>query len=798
MATQAYDGERTAQDTEEIFRRLTERPAELLRFATAGSVDDGKSTLIGRLLYDSKQVLADQLEHVEQTSRQMGHDFLDLSLLTDGLRAEREQGITIDVAYRYFATAQRRFIIADTPGHEQYTRNMVTGASTADLVIVLIDARKGVVAQSRRHAFIASLLQIPHLVVCVNKMDMLAYDEEVFDSIVEEFERFAARLDIQDVTFIPISALKGDNVVERSPAMPWYQGPPLLYHLEHVHIASDRNLIDVRFPVQWVIRPRGAQGVGLGADAGARSTVGVPLRADVDARSTAGVPLRADVDARSTAGVPLRADVDAQSTTGVPARADYRAYAGQVAGGILREGDEVVVLPGGRRTTIAGIDTFDGPLREAFPPMSVALRLADEVDVGRGSLIARPHNQPAVASGFESLLCWMSERPLDCGRRYLVKHTTNTAAVGALEVRYRIEVDTLRRDERAATLALNDLGRVRVELTSPLVFDSYRRNRVTGSLIVIDEATNETVAAGVILDTEADTAGRDERAGGGGDPAGGGGDPAGGGGDPACGGGDPAGGGGDPAGGGGDPAGGGGDPAGGGGDPAGGGGEGAGMGRDGAADGEAPAKTERSPNVRWERETITRGERWAALGLTGATVWLTGLPAAGKSTIGRAIEERLVRAGRPAYLLDGDNLRHGLNGDLGFDECARAENVRRTAHVARLLAECGAVALVSLVSPYAADRELAASLHAAQELPFLEVFVNTPLARCEQRDPKGLYARARSGELQGLTGVGAPYEAPTAPGVVLGAPDEAIESAVDRVLEALAELGVIRPPAEGG
>ena len=687
MATQAHDGERTVQDTEEIFRRLTERPAELLRFATAGSVDDGKSTLIGRLLYDSKQVLADQLEHVEQASRRMGHDFLDLSLLTDGLRAEREQGITIDVAYRYFATAQRRFIIADTPGHEQYTRNMVTGASTADLVIVLIDARKGVVAQSRRHAFIASLLAIPHLVVCVNKMDTLAYDEEVFDSIVDEFERFAARLDIQDVTFIPISALQGDNVVDRSEAMPWYQGPPLLYHLEHVHIASDRNLIDVRFPVQWVIRPRSAEG------------------------------------------------------------AHHRAYAGQVAGGILRAGDEVVVLPGGQRTTVAGIDTFDGPVREAFPPMSVALRLADEVDAGRGSTIARPHNQPAVASSFESLMCWMSERPLDPARRYLVKHTTRTVAVGALEVRYRIEVDTLHRDERATALELNDLGRVRVELAAPLVFDSYRRNRATGSLIVIDEATNETVAAGVILDTEVEP---DERAGAGGEAGAAGGE------------------------GGVEP-----------GERRGAGGEA------GAAGGETAARTERSPNVRWERETITRGERWAALGLSGATVWLTGLPAAGKSTIGRAIEERLVRAGRPAYLLDGDNLRHGLNGDLGFDEAARAENVRRTAHVARLLAECGAVALVSLVSPYAADRELAATLHAAEELPFLEVFVSTPLVQCEQRDPKGLYARARAGELQGLTGLGAPYEAPAAPDVVVGAHGEAIEAAVDRVLEALAACGVM-------
>ena len=323
----------------DIFARLSERPAELLRFATAGSVDDGKSTLIGRLLYDSKQVLADQLEHVEQTSKRMGSDFLDLSLLTDGLRAEREQGITIDVAYRYFATAERRFIIADTPGHEQYTRNMVTGASTADLAIVLIDARKGMLPQSRRHAFISSLLRIPHLVVCVNKMDLVDFDEQVFRGIVDEFEDFAAKLEVPDVTFIPISALLGDNVVGRSEAMGWYQGSPLLYHLEHVHIASDRNLIDVRFPVQWVIRP-------------------------VERSPT-------------PSGSSL--------SSGSARVGDYRAYAGQVAGGVLRPGDDVVVLPGGRRTRIAGIDTFDGPVEEAFPPMSVALRLEDDIDVGRGT-----------------------------------------------------------------------------------------------------------------------------------------------------------------------------------------------------------------------------------------------------------------------------------------------------------------------------------------------------------------------------------------------------------------------------
>jgi bifunctional enzyme CysN/CysC len=641
----------------DVFKRLSERPAELLRFATAGSVDDGKSTLIGRLLYDSKQVLADQLEQVEQASKQMGSDFLDLSLLTDGLRAEREQGITIDVAYRYFATAQRRFIIADTPGHEQYTRNMVTGASTADLAIVLIDARKGMLPQSRRHAFISSLLRIPHLVVCVNKMDLVDFDQGVFEGIVEDFEGFAAKLDVPDVTFIPISALLGDNVVERSQAMDWYQGPPLLYHLEHVHIASDRNLIDVRFPVQWVIRPRSGAG------------------------------------------------------------SDYRAYAGQVAGGILRAGDEVVVLPSGQRSKIAAIDTFDGPVQEAFPPMSVALRLQDDIDVSRGSTIARAQNQPAVSSSFECQLCWMSEQPLSPHRRYLVKHTTRTAAVSAIDVRYRIDLGELHRDESARTLELNDLGRVRMELSSPLVFDSYRRNKVTGSLIVIDKASNETVAAGVILDTETEIE-------------------------------------------------------------------------------DAPTLEPRptqSPNVQWQRSELTRRTRWESLGHAGATIWFTGLPGSGKSTIAGTVEERLVAAGRPAFLLDGDNLRHGLNGDLGFDEDGRCENVRRTAHVARLFAEAGTIALVSLISPYGCDREVAAGLHSAHDLHFIEVFVDTPLEVCEQRDPKGLYARARAGEITGMTGVDAPYQPPEQPDLVLRSSEETVDRAVERVMQTLAAR-FLHPP----
>jgi bifunctional enzyme CysN/CysC len=657
----------SGESAAEVFRRLSDRPTDLLRFATAGSVDDGKSTLIGRLLYDSKQVLADQMEHVVQTSERRGDGYVNLALLTDGLRAEREQGITIDVAYRYFSTPRRKFIIADTPGHEQYTRNMVTGASTADLAIVLVDARKGVIAQSKRHAFISSLLGIPHVVVCVNKMDLVNFDEAVFDAIVEEFDAFAARLELPDVTFIPISALLGDNVVDRSEAMPWYQGPPLLYHLEHVHIASDRNLIDVRFPVQWVIRVGGHQ-------------------------------------VRS-------------HRPGTESVEDYRAYAGQLAGGIIRPGDEVVVLPGGQRTTVAGIDTYEGPVAEAFPPMSVALRLSDDIDVSRGSTIVRTQNQPSVSNRFECLLCWMSEQPLSPQRRYLVKHTTRTATVGTVDVRYRIDVETLRRDASASTLELNDLARVHLELSSPLVFDSYRRNRVTGSLIIIDAATNDTVAAAVILDTEVEGSAVDDTG--------------------------------------------------------------------------EETKTERSPNVRWQGTRMTRERRWSTLGHAGATLWFTGLPGAGKSTVAAAVEERLLALGQPAFLLDGDNLRHGLNGDLGFDEHARTENVRRTAHVARLLAESGTIALVSLVSPYAADRQAAAALHATDDLGFLEIFVDAPLELCEQRDPKGLYARARSGELSGMTGVGAPYEAPAQPDLVLGSFEETVEQEVERVLELLAARGLI-------
>jgi sulfate adenylyltransferase large subunit len=417
------------------------RTQELLRIATAGSVDDGKSTLIGRLLYDSKSILADQLEHVVQTSERRGDGYLNLALLTDGLRAEREQGITIDVAYRSFQTPRRRFILADTPGHEQYTRNMVTGASTADLSLVLIDARKGVSEQTHRHAYISSLLRIPHLVVCVNKMDLVDYDEAAFDRIVDELTDWAARLDLGDVTFIPISALHGDNVVERSVAMPWYAGAPLLYHLEHVVIAPDRNLSDVRFPVQWVIRPMTDE------------------------------------------------------------HHDYRGYAGQVAGGVLRPGAEMLVLPSGQRARIAGIDTYDGAIDCAFPTMSVTVRIDDELDISRGDMLVEPSDPPTAARELEAMVCWMADAPLRAGSRYVIKHTTRTARAVVAELDHRVDVNTL---EHVPTdqLGLNDIGRVRLRTSSPLMLDSYARNRTTGSFILIDQATNDTVASGMVLDAK--------------------------------------------------------------------------------------------------------------------------------------------------------------------------------------------------------------------------------------------------------------------------------------------------------
>ncbi len=608
------------------------RSGELLRLATAGSVDDGKSTLIGRLLYDAKALMADEVARAE----------VDLAHLIDGLRAEREQGITIDVAYRFFATPNRSFIIADTPGHVRYTRNMVTGASTADAALVLIDARSGIVEQSRRHASIAALLGIRHLIACVNKMDLLDFDEERFREIESGFAAMAERLGIEDASAIPMSALEGDNVVDASERTPWYGAPPLLTQLEQLEVAEDRNLEDVRFPVQLTVRDT-----------------------------------------------------------------DYRGYAGRVAGGVLRVGEEVLVLPAGERTTIARIDTPRGPVESVEPPLSATVVLADELDVGRGDMICGPASPPAVARHIEATVCWMHETPLRPGARYELKHTTRRVRATIEEVHSRVDMATLDSVEMSgppAQLELNDIGRVRLRTTAPLLADPYSRNRVSGAFILVDEATFETVGAGMIV-TASEEAGR---------PPG-----------------------------------------------------------------------PHSPDVVWHDPPMPRRERWDILGVRGATVWLTGLPGAGKSTIGEELERRLVAAGRPAYLLDGENLRHGLSADLGFSDADRHEHARRAANVASLLADTGNIAIVALVSPMAADRAYARELHEQADLPFIEAWVDTPLEVCERRDPAGLYRRAWAGELTGFTGVDAPYEEPDRPDVRLHGGDEPVERSVERLLEAL-------------
>lgn len=412
---------------------------ELLRFTTAGSVDDGKSTLIGRLLYDTKSIFQDQYDALAETTARRGEEGVNLALLTDGLRSEREQGITIDVAYRYFATPKRKFIIADTPGHLQYTRNMVTGASTANVALILIDARQGVVEQTRRHAIIASLLQIPHLLICINKMDLVNYDEQVYQNIQEEFEDFASKLDVYDIHFVPISALKGDNIVHRSKNTPWYEGPTLIYYLENVHIGSDHNFIDVRFPVQYVIRPN------------------------------------------------------------TDDFHDYRGYAGRIAGGVLKKGDKVTLLPSGFTTAIAKIDTFEGELEEAFPPSSVTILLEDDYDLSRGDMIVRENNQPDVKQDLDIMVCWFGEQPLKLRGKYLIRHTTNEARCIINDIRYKMDVNTLHRNLEDNDIQMNDIARITIRTTKPLFVDAYRKNRITGSVILIDEGTNNTVAAGMII-----------------------------------------------------------------------------------------------------------------------------------------------------------------------------------------------------------------------------------------------------------------------------------------------------------
>jgi bifunctional enzyme CysN/CysC len=593
------------------------RGSQLLRIATAGSVDDGKSTLIGRLLFDSKAIFEDQLGAVESASIARGHDGPDLALLTDGLRAEREQGITIDVAYRYFATPRRKFIIADTPGHIQYTRNMVTGASTADVALILIDARNGVLEQSRRHAFLATLLGIPHIVVCINKMDLVGFSQERYEEIRAEFRSFAMKLEVSDLSFVPMSALSGDNVVTRSQSMSWYEGLALLPLLEGIHVASDRNLIDARMPVQYVIRP--------------------------------------------------------QQRAGQP---DFRGYAGTIASGTFKPGDDVTVLPSGFSTTVTAVHGPGGrSISEAFSGQSVVIELGADIDVGRGDMLARPHNRPSVGQDIDAMVCWLSaDGALAAGGTYALLHTTHTTRASVSTLDYRLDVNTLHRDAVAPRLTLNEIGRVRLRTQRPLLFDPYRRNRETGSFILIDEASNNTVAAGMIL---------------------------------------------------------------------------------GAA--------QKDPYIVWHSGSVTRDQRPSQ----GATVWFTGLSGSGKSTIAMEVERRLVASGRPTYVLDGDNLRHGLNSGLGFTPADRAENVRRVGEVAKLMADAGLVVLVSLVSPFRADRDQARAIHTEIGLPFVEVFIDTPLELAEQRDPKGLYAKARAGEIPDFTGISSPYEPPESPELVI-------------------------------
>ena len=633
---------------------LDHEPTELLRIATAGSVDDGKSTLIGRLLLDSKAIYEDQLRAIERASSQRGDAELDLALLTDGLRAEREQGITIDVAYRYFSTPKRKFVIADTPGHVQYTRNMVTGASTAELAIVLIDARKGVLTQSRRHGYIAALLQIPHILVAVNKMDLVDYDETVFDAIAAEYRAFAEQLNMRSVAFIPIAALRGDNVVTESENMPWYTGPSLMHYLETVDVGGQRNEADFRFPVQLAVRPH----------------------------------------------------------------QDFRGFAGQVASGKVAVGDEVLVLPSRQTSRVRGIVAGGEQVQAAAQGDSIIISLEHEIDVSRGDMIVHPHNLPQLDNKLESTLCWLSTEPLDPQRGYLLQHTTRQVSATISQIHHRIDVDTLEQ-VAADTLGLNEIGQVLLHTTQPLFFDDYAANRVTGSFILIDAYSHNTVAAGMIRT------------------------------------------------------------------------------RSGAGEAVTPRSGRqiqplvrpRSTNVVWEGAAVNRTQREQRNGHKAAVLWFTGLSGAGKSTIAQALERRLFELGCQTFYLDGDNVRHGLNGDLGFSAAARKENIRRVAEVAKLAFDHGQIALCTFISPFREDRDQARALLPAGS--FLEVAVRCDIEECMRRDPKGLYKRALAGDLPEFTGVSSPYEEPLAPELTIATDALTVEQSVQVILLDLRHRGIL-------
>jgi len=609
----------------------------MLRFITCGSVDDGKSTLIGRLLYDSKLVFEDHLEALEADSKKVGTQGgeLDFALLVDGLAAEREQGITIDVAYRFFSTERRKFIVADTPGHEQYTRNMVTGASTADLAVVLIDARKGVLTQTRRHSFLVSLLGIRHVVLAVNKIDLVDYSQEVFEQIDRDYREFAAQIGLNDITSIPMSALQGDNITEVGQNLPWYSGLPLVSYLENVQVDNETQSLPFRMPVQWVNRP----------------------------------------------------DLD------------FRGFSGQIAGGTVHPGDSIRVLPSGRASTVDRIVTFDGDLEEAVAGQSVTITLVDEIDISRGDVLATSLAPPAVADQFEAHIVWMDDHEMLPGRPYLLKIGARTVSATLAQPKYKVNVNTLEH-VAARTLELNEIGVCNINLDRPIPFDPYDENRDMGGFILIDRFTNATVAAGLLH-----------------------------------------------------------------------------------------FALRRSDNVHWQAIEVDKNAHALQKGQKPCVVWFTGLSGSGKSTIANIVEQKLLEQGRHTYLLDGDNVRHGLNKDLGFTDADRVENIRRVSEVSGLMVDAGLIVLVSFISPFAAERQMARER--LEDGEFIEVYVKTPIEVAEERDPKGLYLKARRGELANFTGIDSPYEAPEAPELTVDTTSLPPEAAADTIIGYLRERGFI-------
>jgi bifunctional enzyme CysN/CysC len=618
---------------------------EMLRFITCGSVDDGKSTLIGRLLYDSKLVFEDHLSALEADSKKIGTQGgeLDFALLVDGLAAEREQGITIDVAYRFFSTEHRKFIVADTPGHEQYTRNMVTGASTAEVAVILIDARKGVLTQTRRHSYLVSLLGIRHVIVAVNKLDLVDYSQHVFDTIETSYRAFAAEIGLTDIVCIPISALRGDNITTSSPNTPWYDGPTLVGHLESVEVRDDTDGCSFRMPVQWVNRPN----------------------------------------------------------------LDFRGFSGQIVGGSVRPGDRVRILPSGRESRVARIVTADGDLEEAAAGQSVTITLADEVDVSRGDVLGAASDPPGIADQFECHLVWMSEQPMLPGRPYLLKLGARTVGATVAQPKYKVNVNTLEH-AAARTLELNEIGVCNLNLDRAVPFDPFAKNRDMGGFVLIDRFTNSTVAAGLLH-----------------------------------------------------------------------------------------FALRRADNLHWQAIEVDKDSRALLKGQRPAIIWFTGLSGAGKSTVANLVEQKLHRQGFHTYLLDGDNIRHGLNKDLGFTDADRVQNIRRAAEVARLLVDAGIIVLASFISPFRAERQLARDLFGREE--FFEIHVSVPLEVAEARDRKGLYAKARRGELVHFTGIDSPYEPPESPELRLDTSGTIpAERSAELVIELLRKAGVLSPsPADG-